>query len=77
MSYWFNVRTGQVEAHDDPERAKGGDLMGPYGTEAEAGAALETARKRTEEWDEAERREREWESGDPDGNRSDNNPLNG
>ncbi|WP_256842536.1 methionine aminopeptidase [Ornithinimicrobium cryptoxanthini] len=77
MSYWFNVKTGKVEAHEDPGRAQGGDLMGPYETEAEATQALETARKRTEAWDEAERREREWETGDADSNYSDNNPLNG
>lgn len=77
MSYWFNVKTGQVESHDDPERARGGDLMGPYETEAEAAGALETARKRTEAWDEEDRQEREWATGDPDANLSDNNPLNG
>ena len=22
MAYWFNIKTGKVEAHDDPERAK-------------------------------------------------------
>ena len=77
MSYWFNVKTGKVEAHDDPGRAQGGDLMGPYETEAEATQSLETARRRTEAWDAAERREREWETGDADSNYSDNNPLNG
>lgn len=77
MSYWFNVKSGKVEAHEDPGRAQGGDLMGPYETEAEATQALETARKRTEAWDEADRREREWETGDGDANFSDNNPLNG
>lgn len=77
MSYWYNIRTGKVEAHDDPERAKGGDLMGPYETEAEATNALESARKRTEAWDEEDRQEREWETGDGDSNAWDNNPLNG
>lgn len=77
MSYWFNIRTGKVEAHDDPGRARGGDLMGPYETEAEATEALETARRRTEAWDEEDRREREWQTGDPDADDWDNNPLNG
>lgn len=77
MPYWYNVRTGKVEAHEDPGRARGGDLMGPYDTETEASDALEKARRRTAEWDEEERREREWETGDPDANYSDNNPLNG
>ncbi|MCK0114085.1 methionine aminopeptidase [Ornithinimicrobium sp. F0845] len=77
MPYWFNIRTGKVEAHEDPGRAQGGDLMGPYETEAEAADALETARKRTEAWDEEDRREREWETGDPDSNTWDNNPFNG
>lgn len=67
MAYWYNIRTHQVEAHDDPERARADDLMGPYDTEAEAAAALDRARRRTEEWDEEERRERAWESGDPEG----------
>jgi hypothetical protein len=67
MPYWFNIRTHKVEAHDDPERARADDLMGPYETEAEAEAALEKARQRTEQWEEEERREREWETGDPEG----------
>lgn len=77
MPYWFNVHTKQVEAHDDPARARGGNLLGPYETESEAAAALETARQRTEAWDEEERREREWETGDGDADAWDNNPLNG
>lgn len=67
MPYWFNVRTHSVESHDDPERARADDLMGPYETEEEAAAALERARQRTEQWEEEERREREWETGDPQG----------
>lgn len=77
MPYWFNMRTRQVEAHDDPERARGGDLMGPYETEEEAAQALESARARTEAWDEEDRKEREWQTGDGDSHTWDNNPLNG
>ncbi|MFK5634951.1 MULTISPECIES: methionine aminopeptidase [unclassified Ornithinimicrobium] len=75
MEYWFNTRTGQVEAHDDPGRARSGDLMGPYPTHEEAARALEIAAARTEQWDEEDRREREWRTGDPED--LDNNPLNG
>lgn len=56
MAYWFNIRTRQVEAHDDPERARAAELMGPYDTQDAAAAALETARERTQEWDEEDRR---------------------
>lgn len=77
MQYWFNIRTREVEGHDDPARARGGDLMGPYETREQAQQALETARARTEAWDEEERREAEWSSGDPDAPAWDNNPLNG
>lgn len=77
MQYWFNLITKQVERHDDPERARGGDLMGPYATEEEAAAALETAARRTEDWDAQDRAEDEWQTGDPDAAKWDNNPLNG
>ena len=36
--------------------------MGPYATEQEAHDAFATARKRTEEWDQADR---EWEGDEP------------
>lgn len=62
MAYWFNIETRQVETDDN--RSQNADVMGPYETEAEAANALETARRRTEEWDEEERREREWRDGD-------------
>lgn len=61
MTYWFNLRTRQVEEHNDPLRARGADLMGPYDTRADAEQALETARNRTEAWDEEDRKEEEWE----------------
>ncbi len=59
MTYWYNISTGQVE--EDSRHSRKDDLMGPYPTAEEAAAALETARKRTEAWDEEDRREREGE----------------
>lgn len=75
--YWYNTRTGGVEASDDPGRARSADLMGPYASQEEASRALETAAERTAAWDEEDRREEEWRSGDADGAAHDNNPLNG
>lgn len=75
--YWYNTKTGQVEAGDDPARARSIDLLGPYATEDEASRALETAAARTEAWDEEERAEEEWRTGDADASDWDNNPLNG
>lgn len=50
MAYWYNVKTNQVET--DQDRSRDEDVMGPYGSEAEAREALTTARSRTEAWDE-------------------------
>ncbi len=61
MAYWFNVGTKQVET--DETRSKGDDVMGPYDSEAEAARALESARERTESWDEEDRR---WNDGGED-----------
>ena len=58
MAYWFNVDTGQVETDDNKSRDE--DLMGPYDTEDDATRALQTARERTERWDDEDR---EWASG--------------
>jgi hypothetical protein len=58
MVFWYNVETGKVEP--DETKSRGEDLMGPYETEAEAARALETARERTERWDEEDRA---WEEG--------------
>jgi hypothetical protein len=58
MAYWYNVDTRQVETEDT--RSQGDHVMGPYATEAEAAAALDTAREKTEKWD-AE--DRAWEEG--------------
>jgi hypothetical protein len=54
MSFWYNVDTGQVET--DENRSRGANIMGPYATEAEARGALESARARTEKWDEEDRK---------------------
>jgi hypothetical protein len=57
VSFWYNVDTGQVETDDN--RSRGEQVLGPYATEAEARAALETAHKKTEAWDAADRAWRE------------------
>ena len=59
--FWFNVHTGQVEETENKSQSK--DLLGPYPTRAEAERALQTARERTEKWDEEDRR---WRDGDPE-----------
>lgn len=76
MKFWFNVKTGQVEADDDPERARIAYLMGPYASEEEAAGAVERAAERTAQWEDEERQEDEWATGDPDRRQWDNNPLN-
>jgi len=58
MAYWYNLNSGQVETDDN--KSQGDDVMGPYDTEGEAAAALETARARTEQWDEEDRA---WDEG--------------
>ena len=60
--FWFNTRTGRVETDYDKSQSK--DLLGPYATQAEAEQALAIARRKTEEWDERERRWREGEDED-------------
>jgi hypothetical protein len=57
--YYYNTRTNQVETLRDKSQSK--DLLGPYPTHEAAAAALETARARTEAWDEDDRRWREGE----------------
>jgi hypothetical protein len=59
--FWFNTVTGKVETDENKGQSK--DLLGPYATEDEAAQALSTARRRTEAWDEEDRR---WNSGDGD-----------
>jgi len=51
-SFFYNVRTGAVEEVERRDQAK--DLMGPYPTREAAQHALESARKRTEDWDQAD-----------------------
>lgn len=57
--FWFNTATGKVETNENKGQSK--DLLGPYATEAEAQEALQTARQRTEAWDEEDRR---WNNGE-------------
>jgi hypothetical protein len=58
MAYWYNISSGQVEEEED--RSPSANLMGPYDTREEATRALETARERTDAWDEEDRL---WEEG--------------
>ncbi|MFP5335778.1 MAG: SPOR domain-containing protein [Actinomycetes bacterium] len=55
--YWFNTKTRQVE---EGHQSDWTNLLGPYATRAEAERALETARQRTETWDEEDRRWNDW-----------------
>ena len=64
MSFWYNVDTGQVESDDN--RSRGEQVLGPYATEAEARAALDTAHKKTEQWDAEERAWRDGAARDED-----------
>ncbi|MDQ1295792.1 MAG: hypothetical protein QG608_3679 [Actinomycetota bacterium] len=58
-TYWYNLRTGQVETIVDKSQSK--DLLGPYPTYEAALRALQTARERTTAWDEDNRR---WDEDD-------------
>ncbi|NHN57344.1 methionine aminopeptidase [Calidifontibacter sp. DB0510] len=58
MAYWYNVDTQQVE--QDGETDPKGNLMGPYNSEAEARAALETSKQKNDAWDDEDR---EWNEG--------------
>lgn len=53
--YYFDTRTGEV--HRGPS-GSWSHRMGPYPTREAAQKALETARKRSDAWDEEDRRER-------------------
>ncbi|MEO7129920.1 MAG: methionine aminopeptidase [Dermatophilaceae bacterium] len=57
MNYWYNVDTGVVQTDDN--RSRGANVMGPYPSEEEARGALESARAKTEKWDEEDK---EWKS---------------
>ena len=61
MAYWYNLTTGQVESEDN--KSQSDDLMGPYDSHAEASKALDTARQRTEAWDEEDKA---WDEGSSD-----------
>ena len=56
VPYFFNTQTGTVEERENKSQVK--DLLGPYATRAEAERALQTARARTEAWDQ---QDAEWE----------------
>jgi hypothetical protein len=56
--YWFNTHTRQVE---EGRQSDWTNLLGPYPTREAAERALETARERTERWDEEDR---QWEEGE-------------
>lgn len=58
MAYWYNLNTGQVESDDN--KSQSDDLMGPYDSQADAAKALDTARQRTEAWDEEDKA---WDEG--------------
>lgn len=60
MTFWFNVNSREVEEHDDPDRAAGSHLLGPYPTREAAERALQTARERTEAWEAEEAAEDDW-----------------
>lgn len=55
MSYWYNVSKKLVETDED--RGPAAEVLGPFATRAEAQAALESARQRTEAWERDEQRE--------------------
>ncbi|GAB77270.1 hypothetical protein SAMN05421595_1088 [Austwickia chelonae] len=65
MSYWYNLRTGEVE--QDPNTSRKADLMGPYDDAVTAEHALDRARARTLAWDEEGRKEAEREGDDGSG----------
>jgi hypothetical protein len=52
--FFYNVSTGQVE--ELAKRGQSKDLLGPYPTREAAAAALETAKAKTEAWDEEDRK---------------------
>ena len=53
--FFYNLATGAVE---EGRQSRGQDLMGPYGTRAEAQAALATAAKRSKDW---EQEDQDWD----------------
>jgi hypothetical protein len=59
MAFWYNVTTKQVEIDDN--RSEAVDVLGPFATRAEAEQALESAKRRTKSWDDADVK---WEDDD-------------
>lgn len=55
--YWYNTKTSQVEKGP---QSSWENRMGPYDTEAEAQAALDTAASRSASWD---REDKKWQDG--------------
>ncbi|MCU1432025.1 MAG: hypothetical protein JWP95_1130 [Actinotalea sp.] len=55
-AFWFNPSTGEVE---EGRVSPWTDRMGPYPSREAAQQALETARRRSQAWDEEDRRWRE------------------
>ncbi len=55
--FWFNTKTREVE---EGKRSSWENLMGPYGSRAEAEQALAKAAQRTKDWDEDDK---EWREG--------------
>lgn len=54
--FWFNPGTGEVE---EGRVSPWTDRMGPYPSREAAQQALDTARNRSEKWEEADRRWKE------------------
>jgi hypothetical protein len=55
VSWWFNVKTKQVERMD--EGAPNAYRLGPFDTPEDAALALEKAAARTEVWDKMDEQE--------------------
>jgi hypothetical protein len=49
VQYWYNTKTGEVEESRD--RSSWSNRMGPYPTRDAARNALDSARRRNEEWE--------------------------
>lgn len=56
-AYFFNTSTRAVEELESKSQSK--DLLGPYPTREAAEQALTSAARRTEDWDEQDRRWRD------------------